>query len=101
MLRADDLDTSLNGHRNFLFHVIAGACPLGGVVVGQLSHPVCKPDLHITIEGGNWKVLYGAEEGGREEGREEGRKEAGRERGREGEGGRDGGRGREREGGTR
>ena len=69
MLRADDLNTSLDGYRNFLFHVIAGACPLGRVVVGELSHPVCKPDLHITIEGGNWKVLYGAGEGGREGGR--------------------------------
>ena len=70
MLRADNLDTSLDGHRNFLLHVIAGACPLGGVIVGQLTHPVCKPDLHITIEGGNWKVLYGAGEGGRQERKE-------------------------------
>ena len=68
MLRADDLDTSLNGHRHFLLHVIAGACPLGLVVVGQLTHPVRKPDLYVTIEGGDWEVLDGAgEEGDKEE----------------------------------
>ena len=66
MLRPDDLDTSLDGHRHFLLHVIAGACPLGLVVVGQLTHPVRKPDLHVTIEGGNWEVLDGAGEGGRQ-----------------------------------
>ena len=68
MLRADDLDTSLDGHRHFLLHVIAGACPLGLVVVGQLTHPVRKPDLYVTIEGGDWEVLDGAgEEGDKEE----------------------------------
>ena len=57
MFGTDDLNSGLDRHGNLLLHVLTGTCPLGGVIVRQLAYPVCKPDLHITIKGCNWKVL--------------------------------------------
>ena len=59
MLRADRLHSSLDAHCGLLFRVLAGARPLGGVVVGQLPHPVSKANLDVSIEGGNWESLEG------------------------------------------
>ena len=59
MLRADRLHSSLDAHCGLPFRVLAGARPLGGVVVGQLPHPVGKANLDVSIEGGNWESLEG------------------------------------------
>ena len=59
MFRADCLHSSLDAHCGLLFRVLTGARPLGGVVVGQLPHPVGKANLNKPIEGGNWESLEG------------------------------------------
>lgn len=54
MFGANGLDSSLNGHCCPLLHVLRGTCPLGGVIVRQLSHPVSKSDLDISVQWSHW-----------------------------------------------
>ena len=54
---ANGLHSGLDGHRGSLLHVLCRARPLGGVIVHQLPHPVCKPDLDVSIERGHWQLL--------------------------------------------
>lgn len=58
MFRSDDLNPRLEGNGHFLLGRLACACPLGGVVVGQVTNPVCKTDLNVSIKRGYWKVLH-------------------------------------------
>ena len=57
MIRADGLHAGLNGDGGPLLHVLCGTRPLGGVVVHQLSDPVSKPDLDISVQGSHGQLL--------------------------------------------
>ena len=72
MFRSDGLYPTLDGHSGFVFLLLTGACPLGTIIVDQLSHPVSKSDLNVTIKGSYWKKLLtnGERERKRERGRE-------------------------------
>ena len=68
VFRSDSLHSTLNGYGGFVFLLLTSARPLGSIIVDQLSHPVSKSDLNITIEGSYWKELdrHGGESKGRE-----------------------------------
>ena len=57
MLRTDDLHSRLDGYGRLLLRVLTGACPLGGIIVRQLTNPVSESNLDVTIERSNGEVL--------------------------------------------
>ena len=57
VLRSDDFNASLKRHRDLLFDRLARTGPLGGVVVRQVTNPVGKTNLNVSVESCYWKVL--------------------------------------------
>ena len=57
MFRSDDLNSRLEGNDHLLLSRLTRARPLGGVVVGQVTNPVCKANLNISIQCGYREVL--------------------------------------------
>ena len=57
VFRSYDLDSWLQWNGHLLLCWLTGAGPLWGVVVSQVTDPVCKTNLNISVERGHRKIL--------------------------------------------